>query len=71
VARDAAVVWHGFTQMAGYAGSSPLVVEHAGALSDVVPVDGPHFLAPRVTIRSFAGGCRRRCDLRTGGDPDG
>ncbi len=29
VARDAAVVWHGFTQMAAYAGNSPVTVERA------------------------------------------
>ncbi len=29
VARDAAVVWHGFTQMAAYASNSPVIVERA------------------------------------------
>ena len=29
VARDAAVVWHGFTQMAAYPDNSPVVVERA------------------------------------------
>ena len=27
VARDAAVVWHGFTQMAAYADNAPIIVE--------------------------------------------
>src|ERR1700739_3437921 len=27
--RDAAVVWHGFTQMAAYTGNAPLVIERA------------------------------------------
>ena len=26
VARDAAVVWHGFTQMAAYADNAPIIV---------------------------------------------
>ena len=29
VARDAAVVWHGFTQMATYADNAPLVIDRA------------------------------------------
>ena len=29
VARDVAVVWHGFTQMAAYAGNTPVTVERA------------------------------------------
>ncbi len=29
VERDAAVVWHGFTQMATYAANRPLIVERA------------------------------------------
>ena len=29
VERDAAVVWHGFTQMGAYAHNAPVVVDHA------------------------------------------
>ena len=31
--RDAAVVWHGFTQMASYADNEPIIVERARAAS--------------------------------------
>jgi adenosylmethionine-8-amino-7-oxononanoate aminotransferase len=41
--RDAAVVWHGFTQMAGYTESSPVVVESASG-HELVDVDGRHYL---------------------------
>jgi adenosylmethionine-8-amino-7-oxononanoate aminotransferase len=43
VARDAAVVWHGFTQMASYADNAPVVVDRAEG-HEVVDVDGRRYL---------------------------
>ncbi|MBM3673428.1 MAG: adenosylmethionine--8-amino-7-oxononanoate transaminase [Actinobacteria bacterium] len=43
VARDAAVVWHGFTQMGAYADNAPVVVDHAEG-HEVVDVDGRRYL---------------------------
>jgi adenosylmethionine-8-amino-7-oxononanoate aminotransferase len=43
VRRDAAVVWHGFTQMAAYADNSPIVVEHAEG-HELIDVDGRRYL---------------------------
>ena len=43
VARDAAVVWHGFTQMATYAENSPLVIEAAEG-HELIDVDGRRYL---------------------------
>jgi adenosylmethionine---8-amino-7-oxononanoate aminotransferase len=43
VKRDAAVVWHGFTQMASYAGNSPIVVERAEG-RELIDVDGRRYL---------------------------
>src|SRR4051794_38207172 len=43
VARDAAVVWHGFTQMACYADNEPLVIEAAEG-REVIDVDGRRYL---------------------------
>ncbi len=43
VARDAAVVWHGFTQMAAYAESSPVVVERAEG-HELIDVEGNRYL---------------------------
>jgi adenosylmethionine-8-amino-7-oxononanoate aminotransferase len=43
IARDAAVVWHGFTQMATYAENAPLIVESADG-HDLVDVDGNRYL---------------------------
>lgn len=43
VARDAAVVWHGFTQMATYGENSPIVVERAEG-HDLIDVDGNRYL---------------------------
>ncbi len=43
VARDAAVVWHGFTQMSSYAESSPVLVDRAEG-HEVIDVDGRHYL---------------------------
>ena len=43
IARDAAVVWHGFTQMSTFADNDPIIV--AGAEGhDLVDVDGNHYL---------------------------
>ncbi len=42
VARDAAVVWHGFTQMAAYAGNAPLVIER-GEGRELVDVAGNRY----------------------------
>jgi adenosylmethionine-8-amino-7-oxononanoate aminotransferase len=41
-ARDAGVVWHGFTQMAAYEGSSPITVERAEG-REVIDVDGRRY----------------------------
>ncbi len=41
-ARDASVVWHGFTQMAAYAGNSPITVERAEG-REVIDVDGRRY----------------------------
>ena len=43
VARDAAVVWHGFTQMACYPDSEPLVVERAEG-RELIDVEGRRYL---------------------------
>ena len=43
MARDAAVVWHGFTQMAAYADNAPLVVERAEG-RELIDVDGRRYL---------------------------
>jgi adenosylmethionine---8-amino-7-oxononanoate aminotransferase len=43
VKRDAAVVWHGFTQMSCYADNAPLVVDHADGRY-LVDVDGRRYL---------------------------
>ena len=43
VARDAAVVWHGFTQMSSYADNAPVVVDHAEG-HEVIDVDGRRYL---------------------------
>ena len=41
-ARDAGVVWHGFTQMAAYEGNSPITVERAEG-REVIDVDGHRY----------------------------
>ena len=43
VERDAAVVWHGFTQMDSYAENSPVIVDHAEG-HEVIDVDGRRYL---------------------------
>lgn len=43
VERDAAVVWHGFTQMSCYADSAPVIVERAEG-HELVDVDGKRYL---------------------------
>jgi adenosylmethionine-8-amino-7-oxononanoate aminotransferase len=43
VTRDAAVVWHGFTQMAAYADNAPVIVDHAEG-HELVGVDGRRYL---------------------------
>ena len=43
VKRDAAVVWHGFTQMSCYADNAPVVVERAEG-NEVIDVDGRRYL---------------------------
>ncbi|MHB8220863.1 MAG: adenosylmethionine--8-amino-7-oxononanoate transaminase [Acidimicrobiales bacterium] len=43
VARDAAVVWHGFTQMAVYAENAPLVIDRAEG-RELIDVDGRRYL---------------------------
>lgn len=42
-ARDAAVVWHGFTQMAAYLENSPIIVERAEG-HELIDVDGRRYL---------------------------
>lgn len=41
--RDAAVVWHGFTQMATYTANSPIMVERAEG-RELIDVDGTRYL---------------------------
>lgn len=43
VARDAAVVWHGFTQMSCYPDSSPVIVDR-GEGRELIDVEGRRFL---------------------------
>ncbi|CAN5429692.1 adenosylmethionine--8-amino-7-oxononanoate transaminase [soil metagenome] len=43
VARDADVIWHGFTQMAAYADNSPIIVERAEG-RELIDVDGRRYL---------------------------
>ena len=43
VARDAAVVWHGFTQMSVYADNQPVIVESADG-RELIDVDGRRYL---------------------------
>ena len=43
VARDAAVVWHGFTQMSAYAENAPIVVAR-GEGHELIDVDGHRYL---------------------------
>ena len=43
VERDAAVVWHGFTQMEAYADSAPLVIERAEG-RELIDADGKRYL---------------------------
>jgi adenosylmethionine-8-amino-7-oxononanoate aminotransferase len=43
VARDAAVVWHGFTQMGSYAENAPVIVEAADG-HELIDVDGRRYL---------------------------
>jgi adenosylmethionine-8-amino-7-oxononanoate aminotransferase len=43
IKRDAAVVWHGFTQMAAYAGNAPIIVDRAEG-HEVIDVDGRRYL---------------------------
>jgi adenosylmethionine-8-amino-7-oxononanoate aminotransferase len=43
VRRDAAVVWHGFTQMATYADTSPIIVDRAEG-RELIDVDGRRYL---------------------------
>jgi adenosylmethionine-8-amino-7-oxononanoate aminotransferase len=43
VARDARVVWHGFTQMAAYADNAPIVVERAEG-RELIDVEGRRYL---------------------------
>jgi adenosylmethionine---8-amino-7-oxononanoate aminotransferase len=42
VARDAAVVWHGFTQMSSYSTNSPVMVDR-GEGREVIDVDGQRY----------------------------
>jgi adenosylmethionine-8-amino-7-oxononanoate aminotransferase len=43
VERDAAVVWHGFTQMASYSDNAPIIVERAEG-RHLIDVDGNRYL---------------------------
>jgi adenosylmethionine-8-amino-7-oxononanoate aminotransferase len=42
VARDAAVVWHGFTQMAAYPGNAPVIVDRAEG-RELIDVHGKRY----------------------------
>ena len=43
IERDAAVVWHGFTQMSAYADNRPVIVER-GEGRELIDVDGKRYL---------------------------
>src|SRR5689334_10470742 len=43
VERDAAVVWHGFTQMSTYASNRPIIVDRAEG-RELIDVDGRRYL---------------------------
>jgi adenosylmethionine-8-amino-7-oxononanoate aminotransferase len=43
IARDAAVVWHGFTQMSAYADNAPIIVERAEG-RELIDVEGNRYL---------------------------
>jgi adenosylmethionine-8-amino-7-oxononanoate aminotransferase len=43
VERDAAVVWHGFTQMGSFADNAPLIIDRAEG-RDLIDVDGRRYL---------------------------
>ncbi len=43
VSRDAAVVWHGFTQMSAYADNAPVIVDRAEG-REVIDVEGRRYL---------------------------
>jgi adenosylmethionine---8-amino-7-oxononanoate aminotransferase len=43
IARDAAVVWHGFTQMSAFAGNEPVIVERAEG-RELIDVRGRRYL---------------------------
>lgn len=43
IARDAAVVWHGFTQMSAYADNAPVIVERAEG-RELIDVEGHRYL---------------------------
>ncbi len=43
IARDAAVVWHGFTQMSTFAGNDPIIVDRAEG-HDLIDVEGNRYL---------------------------
>jgi adenosylmethionine-8-amino-7-oxononanoate aminotransferase len=43
IARDAAVVWHGFTQMSTFADNDPIIVDRAEG-HDLIDVDGDRYL---------------------------
>jgi adenosylmethionine-8-amino-7-oxononanoate aminotransferase len=43
IERDAAVVWHGFTQMERYPDNTPLIIERADG-HDLIDVDGKRYL---------------------------
>jgi adenosylmethionine-8-amino-7-oxononanoate aminotransferase len=43
VERDAAVVWHGFTQMSAYGDNSPVIIER-GEGRELIDVDGRRYL---------------------------
>ena len=43
IQRDAAVVWHGFTQMSTYADNDPIIVDHSEG-HELIDVDGRRYL---------------------------
>ena len=43
VKRDAAVVWHGFTQMSTYADNAPIIVDRAEG-RELIDIDGNRYL---------------------------
>ena len=62
VERDAAVVWHGFTQMGSFADNAPLIIERAEG-RDLIDADGRRYLDAILDDRNSSPvpPCRSHC----------